>query len=980
MNNMEEICAKSANGVTARDLASMLPNDMEEEEDDRGPPLPSRLQQRVVVADDDLEEEVDMGESDMQLLPSWTAQRYMVQSDLEEDESDQICRLRKMPKPVDGRKMLHYQFPEIAEVQRKESGHVHSNMVGKFRVGEYHRVAARETAIQAAVSTATSAGTTDLMIVQAAVSAYTKAENQTEIPADIAIWIQFPPKTLSLLATAARNPTNWDMSPFLADGMVQISQPDDVPPMLVVANYIHRISVPSNKVHEAPQQYPSQHPADAGNTILQSVMHSSDLKKVMVEFHQAMIEYGLEDAVDMLFEEIKACPLTPPYATLDSPVPIPAHGVEDLEAGRDVQIVNFLKARRNLNFTMFHLQEMNTGIEDPLDIHVNPIVSQKERIVHTVLGAAAMSSAHSEVLHILLPSPELLQLHNVICASLMLDPFPLGQERDLLLEGQICSLLDNEAEVLHGLNDDRIPSVVLKKTKQYAADVVCLKHGRHVKLKLTKDIPEEAFRTCGEVYWESNVGQGPREHRHICQLLEPQIPAQDDLDLDVLALHIRPTLNFWQLILRHWCYYLHSNLVAAIMHSSNLAFMDGNLLIGLANCLPDKAYRSFHKGDFTAVIGVLMIVQTGHDAAGLALMVAHGHYGHHKYNVIIACPRWNINFLVKIIAETTVQVIAQVLHNCMIEWTDPTQVQRLLECIKMRMEAALLCSGVTKVLEGAKNKAQWVELRSSLSTSCELRGRPRRSTMPGFMTAQIGVRRHGATLESILHWARELDSYSLPPDLDHLGSFLHPILSPSFPNWFMQLADNTDVVYALNTLGRSEESTAATKANQKAIGQWRKTHTVEVYADTAAIKRHSMIEVIQDGHNGAYHLCEVTGLQKQVISANFPSLEQVHYTHNILNNPHMQAALEDIADVLAQLDLVAICDPKFLPANFDQRITWSVKQAQTLETWFTSTTCYPTLEKPAFFLSTAVIFSIKKQGLLVKDGCVCTVCNNKKKM
>ncbi|KAJ7693697.1 hypothetical protein B0H17DRAFT_1199804 [Mycena rosella] len=140
-----------------------------------------------------------------------------------------------------------------------------------------------------------------------------------------------------------------DMSLFLADGTVQISQPNDTLPIYAVTNYIRRIAVPSKKVHDALQKYLDLHPADAASTILQLVMHGGDLKKLMAQFHQAMIEYSLEGAIDRLFEEIRAFALTPilcdtrlsspstaiPYNGITNTVAYGACGVADLEAGQD---------------------------------------------------------------------------------------------------------------------------------------------------------------------------------------------------------------------------------------------------------------------------------------------------------------------------------------------------------------------------------------------------------------------------------------------------------------------------------------------------------------------------------------------------------------------------------------------------------------------------------------------------------------------
>ncbi|KAJ6461644.1 hypothetical protein DFH09DRAFT_582253 [Mycena vulgaris] len=881
--------------------------------------------------------------------------------------------------------------PEIAIEQRKECGRGRSPMVVKVWTAIYRHEAARELAVQ----TALSGHASDLELVQAAVAAYTAAENQSPIPMDAPVWREFPPSTLALLAAAAANPTTWDIEPFLANGTVVVSDPSDPPPISALAVYLRRIAV-KKKAIASLLVYLNSHPADASNTVLKLVLQGHPPESIQSAFRAEMVEYGLEGAVDEFIAAVQLDPATNillgtrkaarttsfAYAGITYAVACGRRGWDDLEGNADVRIVNFLQANdEKLEFVTYHLREIDTPITSALDVRTNGSISHKERIVRAVLGATAMNSAHGGVQPFLLPSQHFVQLrHQLLALHHTIDPFPLGQERDLPLEARIRMLLDDEAQVFRRLHNVNIPAPVLETTKHYAADVIRLKHGKRVKVEITKDIPTEAFHgKCG-AYWQGTVGQGPREHRYLRHLLEPQIPLDDDLDVDTLAQHMGPTFNFWRLILLHWWYLLHilftsrichflrpllivtqSNPVAAMMRSGDLVsvwaslsdedkqlIMAGTTPIGIENRFPETRYREFRKGEFTAAIGTITIINTSPDPASLSFQIAHGHYGRFKYVEVFKRLRWDVDFLVELKAETVVQCIAARLNSgALVDWDEAGEVRRWLEAVKADAEAKLVESGVSQALEVAKNAARRTELAISFLRAAAPAKRAHerwmagdsgggaQSRREGLRTAASGVARQ-EQLDSILRQARELDSFDLPPDPNHLGSWDHPILSESFSARFLKLPDNRDVVYASNALGRSAASAAAVKANQQAIGEWRRQNTVVVYVDTVSIARKNMLDAAKDTaqlgsylvadllrswraaacqlcgsfaigrHNNAYHQCDVNSTPRPLTAKNFPDVERVLYAHDIFNNPRMVVSLGDIEDVLAELNLVAV--------------------------------------------------------------------------
>ncbi|KAJ7511864.1 hypothetical protein B0H11DRAFT_1953393 [Mycena galericulata] len=319
----------------------------------------------------------------------------------------------------------------------------------------------------------------------------------------------------------------------------------------------------------------------------------------------------------------------------------------------------------------------------------------------------------------------------------------------------------------------------------------------------------------------------------------------------------------------------------------------------------------------------------------LSLHVPHGHYGRLKYDPALARLRWNVDFLVEVVADVLVQIVAARLNDTAItiDWTDPLDTRAWLVAAKSDAEAILVASGVSQSLEQAKNAARRSELVLNFlraMTACKRRhdrwvalgGQGLANPRRGFLAAPKDQRQQ--QLDDILEQAREADSFDLPVDPNHLGSWRHPILSESFATWFIGLKDGTDVVQASNALGRTEESHKAAMKNQQALGDWNRTHKIDrsKIVDTAAIDRKNLVEVAMataklgtyvyedmskswrmgvcgdcgmfliGGHNAAYHRC-VSGERRTLTGGNFSDLERVLYPHDLLTNPAMLAALGD---------------------------------------------------------------------------------------
>ncbi|KAJ7673478.1 hypothetical protein B0H17DRAFT_1208428 [Mycena rosella] len=793
----------------------------------------------------------------------------------------------------EARHQLFVDDPEKATLQRRESGLSRSPMIGEVWAERYYQLATREVSLQTAAAT----GTTDLETVQAVVAAYCDAEGHLSIPAGAPVWLDFTPRTLQFLAAVAQNPTTWDPAPFLANNTIVISKRTDLPLTSICANYFRRIKVPGAQAIASLQTYLIASPADAPDAILKLLLQGEVPDSVQKWFRAAMVVHGLEDAVDVLFEAVNSQPATAvllgtrraasstgfPYAGITTTVACGARCFDNLEGDCDIKLINFLKANEEkLEWVTYHVPDLDTRIDGPW--------TQKERVLRAILGASAMNSAPGGTQPIFMPSGELLDLQQRTLSLLQpLQPFPLGQARDIQLEHKICDLIDDEIRLLGPTHLHTIAPNALRDLKANVAGAVRLSNGRVVTVHIAKDLTLEGFMGNTGGYWAGDIGPGPQEDRHLRRMHHPEIPQSDDIPPALVARFIGPFLDFWRVTLLHILYWLHvlllarlltvlnpvlitsqSSPVAATLRSGDLSasweflpadmaddFLDGESPTGLAARFPkDVKYREYKGGDFNALLGTLAIVRTGRRPSQMSLHIAGGHHGRLKYDPESARARWDVDFCVQIVIETAVQMTAAQLENRPLpDWDDKDAVRGWMKTLKDDIEAVLSESGVSRALDAAKMTARRVELTltflRAVTASARLdekkknagpgASRPKRQ---GILTKPSGERQ--AQLDLIVTQAQELDSFDLPPDPNHLGSFANPILSDSFAAWFMGLRDGIDVVMSSNALGRTREAFEALQEKYQAFGEWRRSTPAVRVVDTIGLARVNLVKSIKE--------------------------------------------------------------------------------------------------------------------------------------
>ncbi|KAJ6541738.1 hypothetical protein B0H19DRAFT_1077536 [Mycena capillaripes] len=869
--------------------------------------------------------------------------------------------------------------PAAAIQQRKECGSARATMVGEVWVDQFQQKARMQRMIIAIIGKFPS---NSLAFLQAVVAAYMEATNQLPIPPSSPVWLDFIPAVVDFLCALTRHPTSLSFLPFLENSTIVESVDGDPAPHNSCQNYIRQIHVPQPT--KALREYMYLYPATAPTTILQLMLQGADLASIEAEFALAMSEYGLEEAAAVLVKKARAtkdlhglhCTGSTadlPYAGITWTVPAWQRCWDDLRQSTPCMIVNFLKSQPDLRFRTYHIPSLDTPLSSSLDARTNPVVSEKERILRALLGAAAMNSADGGIRPVFFPSQvdEELRVH-ALAALPTHHPLPLGNAAPQPLQHRVRYLIDQERECL---NADIAPAA-LAAVKFKVANVLRHLKGRLLKLEITKDIPAEAIGGNAGGYWDATVGRGPQEDRHLRRYFHPEIEEQGDLPARTIARYIGPFIDFWRLSLDHQHYWLNilftsqylrilrpllivsqSNPVATVLRLGDLVrvwqFLPPFPLLpipDLHSLFPENVPCPTLNGSaFNSAIGTLSILRTGQDPAQLSLHLSRGDSGRLKYDTVLAFLRWRVDWLVTLMAEVVLQLISAELHEgSEPDWADAIQTRAFLEGIKSRAARVLSETGVTQALDVAKAACRKSELVVNLVRS--LAGCKRRherwidgqgpkvyERRAGLRTAPSGPERE-AQIDRIVAEAQELDSFDLPPDPSHLAPWIFSILSPGFCSWLRSLGDDKDIVYCANALGGSEEAYERVIKNRAAIGQWSKTNTRPVYVDTHAIARKNVINALRSlanplplhltellqscriatcqkchstvlaQHNAAYHRCvgEEEYEDKLVTEKNFPSLDRLLYSHEILGDFALLDEFGSSDDLLVEVGLVAV--------------------------------------------------------------------------
>ncbi|KAJ7869182.1 hypothetical protein B0H14DRAFT_2572029 [Mycena olivaceomarginata] len=813
--------------------------------------------------------------------------------------------------------------PDKVHEQRVESRLKHSPIVAEYLVEAFRHAAEVEDALQNVLNVEG-----DLAFMQSVVAKFCKVNDHTPIPPSAEVWAQIPPQAARFLASLACTPTTLDLAPFIADSTL-----------------------------------------------------GEDITLVHTQFRQSMELHGLKSAVDVFIDSIRSnanvsrlaatCLQTPttglPYVGITDTVPCVKHAADDIAQGAPVSFVNFLSSTPTLTYTVYHIPSLDTPTQTPSDLRTNPVIGHKERILRALLGCSTLNSAPGGATPIFEPTAEMIAIQDCLTATLPPFDFPLGEERDEALERRITTLIDDEVQLLGPCHPTKMAPAAIQSVKTQVALVLRLKRGRLVRLNMAKDITLEGILDKAG-YWDAAVGPGPQEDRHLRRLLDNAIPPSGNLSEDIIARWIGPFIDFWRCTLSHLLYLLHVLLLARLLsdlrpllifaqsNPLSAALRSGDLVV-IGNSLPDGLQWQFFEN------------------AHLALLVSVAHYGCLKYDPALALFRWNVDFLVCLVARAVTHRISSRLNSDVPDWSHAAASKAWLLEVKADAESILQSADITAALEVAKSQARRAELAVTflrIVMSSSWGGSKNDYKRRAGLEAAAGTKARTVQLNSILVHAQLLDSLDLPPDPDHLAPFEHPILSNTFPAWFLGLKDGREIVQSANAHGRSVEAVKAVKERhaqfvnsncrtELSILQTAQNSMIEVMRKLMRLQLYVVKEIKDSArlvhcngcdwsglgfHNFLFHNCRSRGMLT-ITESNFPDLELLAQLQLItvpvreillLHKEELKSALcdMDVAAILSALqsDLEADLDVLFVPMDPEYRQGWSEVTTDQLQHWF----------------------------------------------
>ncbi|KAJ7711908.1 hypothetical protein B0H14DRAFT_3524264 [Mycena olivaceomarginata] len=196
------------------------------------------------------------------------------------------------------------------------------------------------------------------------------------------------------------------------------------------------------------------YPANTANTLLQLLLHGEDIAFVHNKFQKSMEPHGLKGAVDIFINTIRSdtnisrlavtCLQTPttglPYVGITNTVPCAKHATDNIAQDAPVTFVNFLSSMPTLAYSVNHILCLNTPTTASSDLRTNPVIGDKEHILHAVLGGSALNSAPGGGKLIFQPTAEMTAILDHLTALLPPLDFLLSQERDEALEQRCWSV------------------------------------------------------------------------------------------------------------------------------------------------------------------------------------------------------------------------------------------------------------------------------------------------------------------------------------------------------------------------------------------------------------------------------------------------------------------------------------------------------------------------------------------------------------
>ncbi|KAJ7610826.1 hypothetical protein FB45DRAFT_325487 [Roridomyces roridus] len=110
---------------------------------------------------------------------------------------------------------------------------------------------------------------------------------------------------MEMFAALIKDPTGWNLRPFIDDKTLVESKADGPSPVNKCAHYLRLIRLPAEEVFRALRASLLAYPAEAPYTIICLLLLGEDLIDVFRDFTAAMKVFGLEDAIAQFFKHVE---------------------------------------------------------------------------------------------------------------------------------------------------------------------------------------------------------------------------------------------------------------------------------------------------------------------------------------------------------------------------------------------------------------------------------------------------------------------------------------------------------------------------------------------------------------------------------------------------------------------------------------------------------------------------------------------------
>ncbi|TDL24828.1 hypothetical protein BD410DRAFT_826787 [Rickenella mellea] len=545
----------------------------------------------------------------------------------------------------------------------------------------------------------------------------------------------------------------------------------------------------------------------------------------------------------------------------------------DTNGGLHRRFINFC-ATTNTKAATYRFKMLDLAVEGPLAVRTDRRVGDVEACLIHCFALNTLNSARGGFMPHFTPRPDHRLI--VDAALRAAGPATFLQSVSAALSKKVSALVDDEVDSWQGTSSsvETIHDNAIADIKKTSASVARQTNGEVVMVTLMKDITKEAHTgSVGGVY-DATAGRGLRLHRHIVSLIYPEVPEHGDLGVEQIAQWFGPRLSFWRVILEHiwWMWsalflfrYLfvlrpllivtHSSQMARLIRENTLpkvskAFLDEqdehariDFLDGRSRGAQDlenaftydtsvsdkKSLKEYSTSEYIACIAVLSIIRYGSRHGDIAINVPSRHPGSIKYDPTFEVLRTTLQFLTQAVIEVTRIIIAKA------QMEDPFQRVKgqdwnWMEARMAEAEQIISESGLRQAVDKVKIclhalESTIVRLRSAASNlkkrengDAALRPtsktntagkKPYQRSAATFLTAPSGKEREeqfAKLHQDELELQRGGNSTRFIP----FGMSLH---DRSFKTWFFELADGTDVVRAVNALGKSVEAQKKVQAN-----------------------------------------------------------------------------------------------------------------------------------------------------------------------